>query len=79
MLTFVGGANRSRNEVEGMRGGATEETMACARIGFTLAFMVLFVVIDLIGSIPIIIDLKKKSGPGNELKASLMVLNILGH
>ena len=53
--------------------------MTCAWIGFTLAFMVLFVVIDLIGSIPIIIDLKKKSGPGNELKASLVVLNSFGH
>ncbi len=45
--------------------------------GFFSAFMVLFAVIDIVGSIPIILDLKQKSGPINALKASLIALSIM--
>lgn len=41
------------------------------------AFMVLFAVIDIIGSIPIILDIKAKSGNINPLRASLASLIIL--
>ena len=46
-------------------------------IGFISAFMVLFAVIDIIGSIPIIVDLKKKAGAINELKATMIALCIM--
>ena len=45
--------------------------------GFFAAFMVLFAVIDIVGSIPIIVDLKKKAGAINELKASVIALCIM--
>jgi multiple antibiotic resistance protein len=45
--------------------------------GFLAAFMVLFAVIDIVGSIPIIVDIKRKSGHINELKASLIALSIM--
>ncbi|OFX22086.1 MAG: hypothetical protein A2033_14375 [Bacteroidetes bacterium GWA2_31_9] len=41
------------------------------------AFMVLFAVIDIIGSIPIILDIKAKNGNINPLRASLASLAIL--
>ncbi|WP_321282348.1 MarC family protein [Marinifilum fragile] len=41
------------------------------------ASMVLFAVIDIIGSIPIILDLKKKGGRIDALKASLVALAVL--
>lgn len=41
------------------------------------AFIVLFAVIDILGSIPIIIDLKKKSGEINSLQATLVSFFIL--
>mgnify|MGYP001597828404 CR=1 FL=1 len=41
------------------------------------AFMVMFAVIDIIGSIPVIIDLKEKYGKINALKASVASLGIL--
>lgn len=41
------------------------------------AFMVLFAVIDIIGSIPIIIDLKKKTGDIKPMKTSLIALGVL--
>ena len=41
------------------------------------ASMVLFAVIDIIGSIPIILDLKKKGGQIEALKASLVALFVL--
>jgi len=41
------------------------------------AFMVLFAVIDIIGSIPIIIDLKKKNGDIKPLKTSLIAFVVL--
>lgn len=41
------------------------------------AFMVLFAVIDIIGNIPIIIDLRKKAGHIQSEKASLIALVIL--
>lgn len=41
------------------------------------AFIVLFAVIDILGSIPIIIDLKEKSGKLNSLQASLVAFVIL--
>ena len=44
---------------------------------FFSVFMVLFAVIDIVGSIPLIIDLKKKSGSINALKASLTSLFIM--
>ena len=44
--------------------------------GFFAAFMVLFAVIDIVGSLPIIVDIKRKSGQINELKASLIALSI---
>lgn len=40
-------------------------------------FMILFAVIDITGSIPIIIDLKKKSGQIESLKATLVALAIM--
>lgn len=40
-------------------------------------FMVLFAVIDIIGSIPIILDLKKKAGTISPLKASIVSLLIM--
>ena len=45
--------------------------------GFIAAFMVLFAVIDIVGSIPIIVDVKKKAGAINELKASTIALCIM--
>jgi multiple antibiotic resistance protein len=45
--------------------------------GFLAAFMVLFAVIDIVGSLPIIVDIKRKSGQINELKASLIALSIM--
>ena len=41
------------------------------------AFMVLFAVIDIIGTIPILVDLKKKGGEIKALKASLVALTVL--
>lgn len=41
------------------------------------AFIVLFAVIDILGSIPIIIDLKNKSGKINSLQATLTAFGIL--
>ena len=41
------------------------------------AFMVLFAVIDIIGSIPILVDLKKKGGEIKALKASVVALIVL--
>ncbi len=41
------------------------------------AFIVLFAVIDILGSIPIIIDLKNKSGDINALQATLVAFAIL--
>jgi multiple antibiotic resistance protein len=41
------------------------------------ATMVLFAVIDIIGSIPIILDLKKKGGQIEALKATLVALTVL--
>lgn len=41
------------------------------------ASMVLFAVIDIIGAIPIIVDLKKKGGEIEALKASLVALTVL--
>lgn len=41
------------------------------------ASMVLFAVIDIIGSIPIILDLKKKGGKIEALKATLVALTVL--
>jgi multiple antibiotic resistance protein len=41
------------------------------------ASMVLFAVIDIIGAIPIIVDLKKKGGEIEALKASLVALAVL--
>ena len=45
--------------------------------GFFSAFMVLFAVIDIVGSIPIIVDLKKKAGAINEMKATMISLSIM--
>ncbi len=45
--------------------------------GFFSAFMVLFAVIDIVGSIPIIVDLKKKAGAINEMKATMISLCIM--
>lgn len=39
--------------------------------------MVLFAVIDIVGSIPIILDVKKKAGDIHELRASLVSLGIM--
>lgn len=41
------------------------------------AFMVLFAVIDIIGSIPVIIKLKKKAGDIQAFKASIVALGIM--
>ncbi len=41
------------------------------------AFMVLFAVIDIIGSIPVIIKLKNRAGNIHEVKASLVALGIM--
>jgi multiple antibiotic resistance protein len=41
------------------------------------AFMVLFAIIDIVGSIPIIIDIKKKTGDVQPLKTSLFSLLVL--
>ncbi len=41
------------------------------------AFMILFAVIDIVGSIPIIIKLKEKSGDIHELKASLVAFLLM--
>lgn len=41
------------------------------------ATLVLFAVIDVIGSIPLILDIKNKSGGINELRASLVSLGIM--
>lgn len=41
------------------------------------AFMVLFAVVDIVGSIPIIVKLKKKAGDIHALKASLVALTIM--
>ena len=46
-------------------------------IEYISAFMVLFAVIDIIGSIPIIIDLKNKSGKIESLKATLVAFLIM--
>jgi multiple antibiotic resistance protein len=40
-------------------------------------FMVLFAVIDIFGSIPVIIKIKQSSGEINSLKASLVALVIM--
>ncbi|MFT4777674.1 MAG: multiple antibiotic resistance protein [Flavobacteriales bacterium] len=44
---------------------------------FFSATMVLFAVIDIVGSIPIIIDVKRKAGDIHELRASLVSLGIM--
>lgn len=44
---------------------------------FFSASMVLFAVIDIIGSIPVIIDIKKKAGEISEVRASLVALGIM--
>ena len=41
------------------------------------AFMVLFAVVDIVGSIPIIVKLKKKAGDIHALKASIVALTIM--
>ena len=41
------------------------------------AFMILFAVIDIVGSIPIIIKIKQKAGDIHALKASLVALGIM--
>jgi multiple antibiotic resistance protein len=41
------------------------------------AFMILFAVIDIVGSIPIIIKLKEKSGDIHEVKASVVALLLM--
>lgn len=41
------------------------------------AFMILFAVIDIVGSIPVIIKLKEKSGDIHELKASIVALLLM--
>lgn len=41
------------------------------------AFMILFAVIDIVGSIPVIIKIKKKAGDIHEVKASLVALGIM--
>lgn len=41
------------------------------------AFMILFAVIDIVGSIPIIIKIKQKTGDIHALKASLVALGIM--
>ena len=41
------------------------------------AFMILFAVIDILGSIPIIIKLKEKAGHIHSLKASIVALIIM--
>lgn len=41
------------------------------------AFMILFAVIDIVGSIPVIIKIKKRSGDIHPLKASLVALGIM--
>ena len=45
--------------------------------GFLAAFMVLFAVIDILGSIPIIVDIKRKAGAINELKSALIAFSIM--
>ena len=44
---------------------------------FLSAFIVLFAVIDIIGSIPIILDLKQKGRPVNAMKATLIAFALL--
>ena len=44
---------------------------------FISAFIVLFAVIDIIGSIPIILDLKQKGRPVNAMKATLIAFALL--
>ena len=44
---------------------------------FLSAFIVLFAVIDIIGSIPIILDLKQKGRPVNAPKATLIAFVLL--
>lgn len=44
---------------------------------FLSAALVLFAVIDIIGSIPVILDIKKKAGDINEFRASLISLVIM--
>ena len=44
---------------------------------FLSAFIVLFAVIDIIGSIPIILDLKQKGRPVNSMKATLIAFALL--
>ena len=39
---------------------------------FLSAFIVLFAIIDIIGSVPIIINLKQRERPVSELKATLI-------
>jgi len=41
------------------------------------AFMILFAVIDIVGSIPVIIKIKKRAGDIHEVKASLVSLGIM--
>ena len=41
------------------------------------AFMVLFAVIDILGSIPIILDIKRKAGEISSLRASFVSLLIM--
>ncbi len=41
------------------------------------SFMVLFAIIDILGSIPIILDLKKKTGEINSRKVTLVALGIM--
>ncbi len=44
---------------------------------FLSAFIVLFAVIDIIGSIPIILDLKQKGRPVNAIKATIIAFTLL--
>ncbi len=44
---------------------------------FLSAFIVLFAVIDIIGSIPIILDLKQKGRPVNAIKATVIAFTLL--
>lgn len=44
---------------------------------FLSAFIILFAVIDIIGSIPIILDLKQKGRPVNAIKATLIAFVLL--
>ena len=41
------------------------------------SFMVLFAVIDIIGSLPVVLEIKKKTGDLHEAKATLVSLSIM--